>query len=194
MIFLRAIPRVLAEPDLRARVRERILAERDAAIFEATIAGGTNVCGGDAIWSAITGEDTADILVTGSEPVDIQVKARRRRAGDPMVPLTTLYDRIREATDQTRKDRIGLPVLVVTGAPAWERWGATPAGREFLLYVRDVMFREPRFSNVPGCLIASGPLANGTATEQNVHQGAWFIHNLVSTTRYLPPELPVFTL
>lgn len=192
MTFLKAIPDVL-DGQLRKRVRARLLAEGDAALQEITIAGGSILLGQDAEWTDVTGRDKADVLIRKPGPVEVQVKTRRRQSGNPMEPLPTLYKRLHDAAAQTTPGRIAMVVLVVPGAPEWKAWQDTVAGKEFLIHTRDVLFREPRFAEIPVIVLASGLLTSGTASSQSIYQSAWVIHNTASCEKALPEDLGIFT-
>jgi hypothetical protein len=192
MTFLRAMPKVL-EGRLRERVRDRLLAEGDATVQEIIIAGGSITLGYEAEWTAITGNDTADVLIHKPGPLEVQVKTRRRMDGDPMERLTYLYRRIRDAADQMTRDRIGVVVLVVPGAPDWSKWRDTVVGREFLIYVRDVLFREARFARVPLSVFASGALAAGGGSSHSIYQSGWVLQNVATCELSLPDGLALFT-
>ena len=174
MEFLKAIPGLLADPKLTRAAARRILAEREAALEEMRSVGYYNLRGVHAEWTALTGKDTADVLLT-DDNIELQMKARKF-VRDPLGDEEGVLDLIEKARGQLSGRRPGVCVITLPGVPDWRPWAEKTSSSKFWPRLEGRLNSE-RNNVISAILLCGDPLVKATSYGAYMWIPTWLIPN-----------------
>lgn len=186
MHLLKALPEIYEDAALRARAADLIRTQREAALEEFRAAGFYRAAGMAAEWTAVTGSDTADVLL---RDINVEFQMKTRLAFDGMSNEAAILHLVEKARGQIKDGRAGVVAIAVPGVTAWDPWALKSSLSPFFNRLSG-HFSDPRYERVAGVVMIGDPKVERRPYGVHLWVPGWLIRN----DRAAPPLPPDFRM